>query len=67
MVQKDAQLSTILEKPDMHDDLKEKLYYGNLEWYLNLKEQKDSQVPTVQLAQKTNKKKAMHELPTRLS
>ncbi len=40
MLQKDAQLSTILEEPNISDDLKEKLYYANLEQYLNLKKQK---------------------------
>ena len=40
MLQKDAQLSTILEDPNVNDGLKDKLYYTNLERYINLKEQK---------------------------
>ncbi len=47
----------------MSDDLKERLYFANLERYLNLKEQKDSQVHTVQLVQKTEEKNVMQELP----
>ncbi len=31
MLQKDAQLFTILEEPNINDDLKEKLYYAKLE------------------------------------
>ncbi len=35
----------------------------NWNGYLNLKKQKDGQIPTVQLAQKMEEKKAMQELP----
>ena len=63
MMQKDTQLSNILQQTDMHDDQKEKLFHANLERYLNLKQQKDSQIPTVQSAQKTEEKTALQELP----
>ncbi len=63
MMQKDAQLSNILQQTDMYDDQKEKLFHANLERYLNLKQQKDSQIPMVQLAQTTEEKTAMQELP----
>ncbi len=53
----------ILQQTDMYDDQKEKLFHANLERYLNLKQQKDSQIPTVQLAQTTEEKTAMQELP----
>ena len=63
MMQKDAQLSNILQQTDMYDDQKEKLFHANLERYLNLKQQKDSEIPTVQLAQTTEEKTAIQELP----
>jgi hypothetical protein len=50
MMHKDAEMSNTLQQTDMPNDQKEKLFYANLERYLNLKQQKDSQVPTVQLA-----------------
>jgi hypothetical protein len=50
MMQKDAEMSGILYRDDLNDDVKEKLYHTNLERYLNLKRQKDSTTPTVRLA-----------------
>ncbi len=50
MMHKDAAMSNTLQQTDMPNDQKEKLFYANLERYFNLKQQKDSQVPTVQLA-----------------
>ncbi len=50
MMHKNAEMSNTLQQTDMPNDQKEKLFYTNLERYLNLKQQKDSQVPTVQLA-----------------
>ena len=54
MMHKDAEMSNALkcqmQQTDMTDDQKEKLFYANLECYLSLKQQKNSQVPTVQLA-----------------
>ena len=50
MMHRDAEMSNTLQQTDMPNDQKEKLFYANLERYFNLKQQKDSQVPTVQLA-----------------
>ena len=49
MIQKDTEMSNILQRTDMDDGDKQKLYYANLERYLNLRQQKDSQIPIVQL------------------
>ena len=43
-------MSDILQRTDVDDTEKQKLYYANLERYLNLRQQKDSQTPTVQIA-----------------
>jgi hypothetical protein len=50
MMHKDDEMSKILERTDIKDAEKQKLYYTNLERYLNLRQQKDGQIPTVQLA-----------------
>jgi hypothetical protein len=50
MIQKDAEMSRVLHRDDLNDDVKEKLYHANLERYLNLKSQKDNTTPTVRLA-----------------
>lgn len=69
MMQKDTEMSNILHRTDMDDAQKQKLYYANLERYLNLRQQKDDQVPTVQLAIKNiekdeSKKLAPQEIVT---
>lgn len=52
MIQQDTEMSDILDRQDLPDDQKQKAYYANLERYLNLGQQKYSQIPTVQLASK---------------
>jgi hypothetical protein len=54
MMKTDTEMSNVLQRPDMEDAEKQKLYYTNLERYLNLKQQKDSEIPTVQLATKNS-------------
>ena len=49
MMQRDTEMSNTLQRVDMDDADKQKLYYANLERYLNLRQQKDSQIPTVQI------------------
>jgi hypothetical protein len=56
MIKTDGEMSNILERTDMDDAQKQKLYYANLERYLNLRRQKDNQIPTVQLAIKNDEK-----------
>jgi hypothetical protein len=56
MIKTDSEMSNILQRTDMDDTEKQKLYYTNLERYLNLRQQKDNQIPTVQLAMKNNEK-----------
>ncbi len=49
MTKTDTEMSDTLQRMDMDDAEKQKLYYANLKRYLNLKQQKDSQIPTVQI------------------
>ena len=48
-------MTDILQRTDVDDTEKQKLYYANLERYLNLRQQKDSQIPTVQIAPSATK------------
>ena len=64
MIKADSEMSNILQRSDMDDEQKQKLYYANLERYLNLKQEKDKQIPTVQLALKDNEKDGGEKLPT---
>ena len=50
MINTDTDIKDILQRTDVDDTEKQKLYYANLERYLNLRQQKDSQTPTVQIA-----------------
>ena len=50
MMQKDTEMSDILQRKDIEDDEKQKLYYANLERYMNIMQQKSKEIPTVQLA-----------------
>ena len=50
MINTDTDMTDILQRTDVDDTEKKKLYYANLERYLNLRQQKDSQTPTVQMA-----------------
>ncbi len=56
MIKTDEKMSNALERTDIDDAQKQKLYYANLERYLNLRHQKDSQIPTVQLKMKNSEK-----------
>ena len=47
MINTDTDMTDILQRTDVDDTEKQKLYYANLERYLNLRQQKDSQIPTV--------------------
>ena len=49
MIHKDTQMSNILQRDDMTDDQKQKLYNANLERYLELRQQKDTQIPNVRV------------------
>jgi hypothetical protein len=50
MMQKETEMSDILQRKDIEDDEKQKLYYANLERYMNIMQQKSKEIPTVQLA-----------------
>ena len=61
-------MTDILQRTDVDDTEKQKLYYANLERYLNLRQQKDSQTPTVQIAPSaTNKEEPSHPSNAQLS
>ncbi len=47
LLRSDIRLSDILEHSDLDDAEKQKLYNASMERYLELRRQKDSQVPTV--------------------
>ena len=49
MINTDTDMTDILQCTDVDDTEKQKLYYANLERYLNLRQQKDSQTPTIQI------------------
>ena len=40
MMQKETEMSDILQRKDIEDDEKQKLYYANLERYMNIMQQK---------------------------
>ena len=52
MMHADTEMTDILQRTDIPDDEKQKLYAANLERYLDLKREKDSQIPTVRIAAK---------------
>ena len=54
MIQKDTQLADTLERPDIGDDDKQKLFNAQLERYLDIKHQKDATIPTVRVATSGN-------------
>ena len=52
MIHKDTQMSDILRRDDMTNDQKQKLYNANLERYLELRQQKDSEISSVRVVGK---------------
>ena len=59
MINTDTDMTDILQRTDVDDTEKQKLYYANLERYLNLRQQKDSQTPTVQIAPSTTNREEL--------
>ena len=45
MMNSDREMSDVLQRTDIPDSEKQKLYNANLERYMNLQQQKDSQIP----------------------
>ena len=67
IINMDTGMTDILQRTNVDDTEKQKLYYANLERYLNLRQQKDSQTPIVQIAPSATSReepspKAMHKL-----
>ena len=50
MTNTDTDMTNILQRTDVDDTEKHKMYYANLERYLNLRQQKDSEIPTIRIA-----------------
>ena len=50
LLQSDKRMSDILERSDLGDDEKQKLYNMDMQRFLELRQQKNSQVPTVRFA-----------------
>ena len=49
MMQKDTQMLNVLQRDRMSDDQKQKLFNAELERYLELRQQKDDQIPSVRV------------------
>ena len=49
MMHKDTQMLNVLQRDGMSDDQKQKLFNAKLERYLELRQQKDSQIPSVRV------------------
>ena len=49
MIHKDTQMSNVLQREGMSDDQKQKLFNVELEGYLELRQQKDNQIPNVRV------------------
>ena len=62
MVNADREMSDVLHRTDMTDSEKQKLYYTNLERYMNLQQQKDNEIRTVRLT--TSDKSNVEKNPT---
>ena len=54
MMRKDTETSKLLYREDLNDNENQKAYHANLKRYLDLKKQKDSTIPTVQLTSSSN-------------
>ena len=68
MINTDTDMTDILKRTDVDDTEKQKLYYDNLERYFILRQQKDSQTPTVQIAPSaTNREEPSHPNNAQLS
>ena len=50
MINTDTDMTNILQRTDVDDTEKQKMYYANPERYLNLRQQKDSEIPTIRIA-----------------
>ena len=62
MIKADREMTNVLQKTDMLDGEKQKLYYANLERCMNLQQQKDNEIPTVRLT--TSDKSSIEKNPT---
>ena len=49
MMQKDMQMSNVLQRDGLSDNQKQKLFNAELKRYLELRQQKDSQIPSVRV------------------
>ena len=49
MINKDTQMSNVLQREGMSDDQKQKMFNAELERYLELRRQKDSQIPSIRV------------------
>ena len=58
MLQSDTQMLNVLQRDGLSDDQKQKLFNAELERYLELRQQKDSQIPNVRVAKDEKEKPA---------
>ena len=66
MIHKNTQMSNILQRESMSDDQKQKLFNAELERYLELRQQKDSHIPSVRVID-NEKGQQQAQLETQLS
>ena len=64
MINKNMQMSNVLQREGMSDDQKQKMFNAELERYLELRQQKESQIPSVRV---TDNEKGQHQPETQLS
>ena len=61
MIHKNTQMSNILQRESMSDDQKQKLFNAELERYLELRQQKDSHIPSVRVIDSEGQQQAQPE------
>ena len=67
MMGQDTMLNDILKQTDMSDAQRQKVFNANLERYLELRQQKESEIPTVRIARKeTSEPEVVNELSDEL-
>ena len=67
MINTDTDMTNILQRTDVDDTEKQKMYYANLERYLKLRQQKDSEIPTIRIAPSAENEEPTHPKNAQLS
>ena len=67
MINADTDKTNILQRTDVDDTEKQKMYYANLKRYLNLRQQKDRETPTIRIAPNAENEEPTHPKNEQLS